>query len=31
MKYSKFDGMKVVSLDAKDVGEVSGFDSCKAS
>jgi len=26
MKYSKFDGMKVVSLDAKDVGEVSGLE-----
>ena len=26
MKYSKFDGMQVVSLDAKDVGEVSGLE-----
>jgi len=29
MKFRKLDGMKIVSLDAKDVGEVSGieFDS----
>jgi len=26
MKYNKFDGMKVVSLDAKEVGEVSGLE-----
>ncbi len=26
MKYNKFDGMKVLSLDAKDVGEVSGLE-----
>jgi sporulation protein YlmC with PRC-barrel domain len=26
MKYSKFDGLKVVSLDAKDVGEVTGAE-----
>jgi len=26
MKYSKFDGMKVVSLDAKDIGEVNGLE-----
>ena len=26
MKYSKFDGMKVVSLDAKEVGEVNGLE-----
>ena len=26
MKYSKLDGMKIVSLDAKDVGEVNGAE-----
>ena len=26
MKYGKFDGMQVVSLDAKDVGEVNGLE-----
>jgi len=26
MKYSKLDGMKIVSLDAKDVGEISGAE-----
>jgi len=26
MKYSKFEGINVVSLDAKDVGEVNGLE-----
>jgi sporulation protein YlmC with PRC-barrel domain len=26
MKYSKLDGMKIVSLDAKDVGEINGAE-----
>jgi sporulation protein YlmC with PRC-barrel domain len=26
MKYRKLDGMKIVSLDAKDVGEVNGME-----